>query len=1090
LERVVRPHSSQPRLAFRLPLDATRLLRGRHRITDYLHEHGVGEAAVADVVLAIEEAMTNAVRHSGAKDGVEVRVGFEGRDLHATVRDHGAGFDPAAFDFTAVPDVLQSGGRGLYLMARLMDGLELIADAGLEVRLIKRGVLPDAARPTAPLSAISDGVSLGRASGYRESRERSLIEEIPEGFAALDWEYHVIYANDRALELYGLAREGVLGATLWALFPGLDDTELGRTFRDAMELGRPAILEYDSPTIGRALEFRVYPTSSGVSFYIRDIDDRKRKERERDEYLEALLDSEDRFRSLFESMTEGVALHELIYEAGRAVDYYIVDVNRAFERQSGLSARAVRGQRASTAYGGGAPPYLDCYAGVATSGEAASFEAYFAPLERHFRITAISLDGGRFATVFDDISERKRVEKEREALVAALTESEQSFATIFEESPFAISLTKMPEATTARVNRAFEELFGYTRAELIGRTSPDLGISDPGSQVQLRERLAASGSVRDFECVRTAKSGARYVLSLNVDWVTVGPQRYVLTTIRDVTGQKQAEHELLRSQAEVARQEEQARHLIRFAPAAIYEIDLRGPRLVSVNDYMCDFSGYSREELLAMDPFDVLDPEGRGPFLDRIARALVGDDVEAAAEYGVRTKHGELRRAVFNVTPHFEDGRPVGAFVVAHDVTELARTAAEREDLLARVERELASTRVLSRTAITASGSLSIEGVAERVLAAIRDDLGELRAGSIHLIDRRAAKLRHLALFGYPQDVAHELRELPLSPASNVGRVALNGLLVTHESGEEPEESVGRRDLMGLNDARWLAAPVERAGELLGVMALFFNGKRAFRADELSLYQGVAAILGTAMANARLYEQQQRIATILQENFLHPLPSVQGLELAVRSLPANRPELVGGDFSDVFVLPDGQVAVLIGDVAGKGVQAAGLTETVRSTIRAFATMDASPAFILGRTNELLLRYDPDEPHVTAFLFVLDPATGQVAAASAGHPAPVHLSPYAGRALDVPFGPPLGTFPTEYEATHLTLTPDDYLVLYTDGVTEARRDGQMLGERRLVQIVQGLRGLPAEEVAQGVADAVLAYGGRLRDDLQVVVVRLA
>ena len=194
----------------------------------------------------------------------------------------------------------------------------------------------------------------------------------------------------------------------------------------------------------------------------------------------------------------------------------------------------------------------------------------------------------------------------------------------------------------------------------------------------------------------------------------------------------------------------------------------------------------------------------------------------------------------------------------------------------------------------------------------------------------------------------------------------------------------------------------------------------------------------TAQENARLYAEQQRIATVLQENFIHPLPVVAGLELGVVSQPAYAPELVGGDLSDVFVVDESHVVVLIADVAGKGVQAAGMTETVRSTVRALATIDCSPAFILAKANELLLRFDPDEPHVTAFLAVLDPNTGHLSYASAGHPAPIHLGGFSCQPLDVAFGPPLGSFEHAFANAHTMLTLEGYLVLYTDGVTEARR----------------------------------------------------
>jgi len=192
----------------------------------------------------------------------------------------------------------------------------------------------------------------------------------------------------------------------------------------------------------------------------------------------------------------------------------------------------------------------------------------------------------------------------------------------------------------------------------------------------------------------------------------------------------------------------------------------------------------------------------------------------------------------------------------------------------------------------------------------------------------------------------------------------------------------------------------------------------------------------------------------------------------------------------VFLIDDDHVAVLIGDVAGKGVRAAGHTETVRSEVRALAMIDSSPAFVLAKTNELLLRFDPDEPHVTAFLAVIDPHTGHLSYASAGHPAPVHLGAFSARLLDVAFGPPLGSFERSYTNGHAMLTLEDYLVFYTDGVTEARRGSEQLGAERLLAVVSGLRGRSAQEVAEGVRAAALAFAGRLRDDLQVVVLRLA
>jgi|GEM_PF-5447999 len=138
------------------------------------------------------------------------------------------------------------------------------------------------------------------------------------------------------------------------------------------------------------------------------------KEEELRTLINNLTESEEKFRSLFETMEEGVALHEILCdEAGAAKDYRILDVNPAFESHTGIPADSVRGRTARESYRAGDSPYLDIYAKVATTGQPASFEAYFEPLDRHFHISVFSPGKGFFATVFTNITMRKRLEAER-----------------------------------------------------------------------------------------------------------------------------------------------------------------------------------------------------------------------------------------------------------------------------------------------------------------------------------------------------------------------------------------------------------------------------------------------------------------------------------------------------------------------------------------------------------------------------------------------------------------------------------------------------------------------------------------------------
>ena len=120
------------------------------------------------------------------------------------------------------------------------------------------------------------------------------LDEMAEGFATLDWEYRATYGNRAGLAFFGLRLEEVLGRTFWDIFPATRSMPVGEAVRRAMELGISSIEEFVSPTARRWIEIRVYPTSSGASLYVRDIEERKRKELQRDEFLRAL--EETRFR--------------------------------------------------------------------------------------------------------------------------------------------------------------------------------------------------------------------------------------------------------------------------------------------------------------------------------------------------------------------------------------------------------------------------------------------------------------------------------------------------------------------------------------------------------------------------------------------------------------------------------------------------------------------------------------------------------------------------------------------------------------------------------------------------------------------------
>jgi serine phosphatase RsbU (regulator of sigma subunit) len=218
------------------------------------------------------------------------------------------------------------------------------------------------------------------------------------------------------------------------------------------------------------------------------------------------------------------------------------------------------------------------------------------------------------------------------------------------------------------------------------------------------------------------------------------------------------------------------------------------------------------------------------------------------------------------------------------------------------------------------------------------------------------------------------------------------------------------------------------------------------------------------------------------------------MQVAARYLPSADGLGVLGDFYDVFPGTRNRWDVVIGDVCGQGLDAAMLTALARYTVRALAIRDKTPAHVLGGLNAALLAQRPDsERFITATYVMLFPARRRVEAllASAGHmPALLRDSGGAVRAVGR-HGLPLGLFERpDLHDTRLTLTQGDTLLLYTDGVTEARRGREQYGEERLRDLFADAGRLSAYDLAKAVEDDVLFFtGGPHTDDIAVLALRV-
>jgi serine phosphatase RsbU (regulator of sigma subunit) len=293
-----------------------------------------------------------------------------------------------------------------------------------------------------------------------------------------------------------------------------------------------------------------------------------------------------------------------------------------------------------------------------------------------------------------------------------------------------------------------------------------------------------------------------------------------------------------------------------------------------------------------------------------------------------------------------------------------------------------------------------------------------------------------------------------------------------------------------------MVVPIRVRDRIFGVIN-FIRGANAPLYDDtdLTLAQELARRAAIAIDNSRVHAELRNTARTLQESLLPPhLPSARGLELAARFRPAGAGMQVGGDFYDIFETRPGQWAMAVGDVCGKGAEAAALTALTRYTVRAAAMYEKDPRGVLHVLNQALLRQRSDFRFTTLVFCVVD-LSGErpvLRVACGGHPRPLLLRPDGSVQAVGAVGPLLGVVAeAEFHDERVELELDDALVLYTDGLTDALAPFHMLEEQDLLTALADCRGMSAGEISQRLEQVALADQPTAvpRDDIAVVVAKL-
>ena len=660
------------------------------------------------------------------------------------------------------------------------------------------------------------------------------------------------------------------------------------------------------------------------------------------------------------------------------------------------------------------------------------------------------------------------------------------------------------------VNLAFERITGYKACEVLGHNCRFLQ-GDYRDQPALEELREALGEERECRVVlrNYRKDGTPFWNELYIS--PVHDEQGTLTNFvgvqNDITERRRIEENLRQS-------EERFRVTFEQAAVGAAQVGIDG-RWLRVNRSLCEIVGYEREELLKMTFQDITHPDDLDEDLAQVGRLLEGELQTYTIEKRYLRKGGS--EVWINLTVSLvrdSCGEPTYFIAVIEDISKRKKTEEERDSLLvreqlARAEAVEARRRLalLAAAGPALSASLDYQETLERITRLLVPELGDWCLLDIMEDDGSVKQLAAAHVEEEKQDLLMRLgghRRFGEGDPGSTTEVLRTGRSVLLP--DLPDTAFYERVLGGgehldfvvrLEPRSLMCVPLLARGRTIGAVTLVSSRPdRRYGEEDLLLAEDLAYRCALAADNARLYRDRSEIARVLQRSLLPPhLPEIPGVEIGAEYLPVGEANDVGGDFYDLINTVEDDWICAIGDVRGKGVEAASVTALARYTIRAVTLKDDRPSEVLAALNEAMLRQLSEDRFCTAACVRLEPQDGSAGVGAdvsrAGHPPPLLVRP-GGPVEEVgTSGRVLGVFDdAELRDTSLRLMPGEALVLYTDGVTEARSpEGDFFGEDGLRHLLRSCSGYDAKTLAGRIKDAVLDFQeGYPRDDLAVLVLR--
>lgn len=816
-----------------------------------------------------------------------------------------------------------------------------------------------------------------------------------------------------------------------------------------------------------------------------------------------LAESERNYRTLYDSMDQGFLVADVLFdERGRVADLLCVQANRTVTEMVGGD---LRGRRLSEVLPGDTGYWHGLWAELSQAGHSLRHERMSETTGRWYEFNAFLIgaaDSHRIGAVFLDVTDRKR----REESLGFLSDLAQLYGRTMTPAELMQSVGERlgeylgaanvfyADIDEMMLRAVVRDLWGtgvipdltgvyrlsqFATPQLLERARQDRALIVPDTQAAHREDgpTYEAVNVASYVAVPFEKDGDwRYVLVVN----DVKPREWredEVDLIREVGERIFPLLDRARARVELTESEHRLRLALSAADMGAWDADLRTGKAVW-NEEHYRLLGYQVDEVEpTVEAFlDRLHPDDRAAAAAARKHALQhGGDY--SGEYRVLLPDGSIRWIQDHGSVRLDsDGTPERTYGVFQDVTER-----KLEEERRRLRMRYAET--LNRINTAVHSSLDVDQIMATVVHGARDAL-DLDGALVQIRDGDEWHVRYANGIDASADPA-----APLDPVIARTIASADGPVVLGDASghDRIARAAAASGIVSLAGTRLIVR-----GDTVGVLILLsYSESRSFDEAEVEFVRRLGLSASTALQNARLYQIEHDIAETLQDTLVAMPHAVPGVAFSRAYESATyQSGRVGGDFVDIFETHGDWVGITLGDVSGKGLDAAVTTSLIRTALRVHAVDGLPPAEVASKANNVVRRFTEIESYATLWFGLLNTKTGLLRYICAGHPPPFVVSPEGDiRQLECK-DPILGAFDSaQFLEWRTVMGARDRLVLYSDGVTEARSPGgEFLDASGLCDLIAAHVSDPTVALAQTFMSAVMDYSeGVLRDDAAILVV---